>query len=74
MVSGKSKIIPELMWMRNQEVIAIRGTSPSLSYSVDILKWWYDEKFTKEKKEFLYEMKKACDSLSIDQNFKFSEN
>ena len=74
MVSGKSKIIPELMWMRNQEVPAIRGTSPSMSYSVDILKWWYDEKFTKEKKEFLYAMKKTCGSLSIDQNFKFSEN
>ena len=35
---------------------------------------WIDKNFKEEKKEFLYGMKKACDSLSIDQNFKFSEN
>jgi glycosyltransferase domain-containing protein len=73
MVSGKSKIIPELMWMRNREVEEIRGDSPSSVGTRPITKWWYDKKFIKEKEDFLYTMKKACDEISTDQNFKFTE-
>lgn len=74
MVSGKSKVIPELMWMRNLEVAPIRGTSPSMSYKVRIRNWWYQKKFRKEKEDFLNKMKKACDEFSNDQNFEFTKN
>ncbi|OUX38011.1 MAG: hypothetical protein CBE33_01810 [Candidatus Pelagibacter sp. TMED273] len=74
MVSGKSIIIPELMWMRNREVTEIRGDSPSSVGTRPITKWWYDKNFIKEKEDFLYTMKKACDEISTDQNFKFTED
>ena len=73
-VAGKSKIIPELMWMRNNEVSEIRGTSPSMSYSVLIQEWWYGDYYKREKKEFLHRMKKACDELSNEKNFQFTED
>ena len=73
MVSGKSKIISELMWMRNKEVAPIRGTSPSMVGTRPIAKWWYDRNFIKEKEDFIYRTKKACDEISTDQNFKFTE-
>ena len=73
MVSGKSKIISELMWMRNKEVAPIRGTSPSMVGIRPIAKWWYDRNFIKEKEDFIYRTKKACDEISTDQNFKFTE-
>ena len=73
-VSGKSKIIPELMWMRNKEVPGIRGTSASTTPTFTIDQWWYDKRFKKEKEDFLYRMKKACDELLSDQNFQFTEN
>ena len=50
MVSGKSKIIPKLMWMRNRTSPPIRGTSPSMSYDIEISNWWLSNKFKKEKK------------------------
>jgi glycosyltransferase domain-containing protein len=74
MVSGKSKIISELMWLRNIEVSGIRGTSPSTTPTFTIDQWWYDKKFKKEKKNFLYRMKKACDELLSDQNIQLTEN
>lgn len=74
MVAGKSKIIPELMWMRNNEVPEIRGTSPSMSYSVFIQEWWYRDYYKREKKDFLHRMKKACDELSNEKNFQFTED
>ena len=74
MVSGKSKIISELMWMRNKEVSGIRGTSPSTTPTFTIDQWWYDKKFKKEKEDFLCRMKKACDELLNDQNFQLAEN
>lgn len=74
MVSGKSKVIPELMWMRNLEVAPIRGTSPSMSYNVRIRNWWYQKKFKEEKEDFFSQMKKACDECSKNQNFEFKKN
>jgi hypothetical protein len=73
-VSGKSKVISELMWMRNKEVPGIRGTSPSTTPTFTIDQWWYDKKFKKEKEDFLCRMKKACDELLSDRNFQLTEN
>lgn len=64
MTSGKSKIIQELMWMRNKEVPGIRGTGPSMSESMTIQNWWNKEIFADEKKDFLQKMKIATDELS----------
>lgn len=73
MVSGKTKIIPELMWLRNNEVPPIRGTSPSMSNEISLKYWWKSKFYKKEKKDFLYRMKKACDELLNDKHFKFTE-
>lgn len=73
MVSGKSKIIPELMWMRNLHVPPIRETSPSMSHDVKIFEWWRSDNFKKEKEEFLFKMKIASQELSKDKNIKFTE-
>lgn len=69
MVSGKSKIISELMWMRNNEVPRVNKERET-----SIEKWWYDKKFEKDKISFLQRMKKACDELSINQNSGLKEN
>ena len=63
MVSGKSKIISNLMWMRNNEV-------PRLDTELEtpIETWWYDKKYEFEKLNFLEKMKKGCKELSQDQN------
>ena len=68
MVSGKSKIISELMWMRNNEEPKVeRNKNP------DIESWWYHKIHEDEKKNFLFSMKKACDDLSTNQNFTLNE-
>lgn len=66
--SGKSKIIQELMWMRNKEVPGIRGTGPSMSESMTINNWWKKKIFADEKKDFLKKMKVATDDLSSKNN------
>jgi glycosyltransferase domain-containing protein len=73
MVSGKTKIIPELMWLRNNEVPGIRGTSPSMSNEILLKDWWKDKSYKIEKKDFIYRMKKACDELLNDKHLKFTE-
>jgi glycosyltransferase domain-containing protein len=73
-VSDKSKIIPELMWMRNKEVPGIRDTSPATSQAITINQWWYDKKFKKEKEDFLCRMKQACYELLNEKNFIITEN
>jgi hypothetical protein len=62
-VSGKSKIISELMWMRNNEISRIDSRS-----DIPIEEWWYDKKNENEKISFLQNMKKACNDLSTNQN------
>ena len=74
MASGKTKIIPELMWLRNNEVPGVRGTSPSMSNDVLLEDWWKSEHYQKEKKDFLFRMKKACDELLNNDHSKFTEN
>ena len=74
MFSGKSKIIPQLMWMRNVEVPPSRESDPTTFSNVQIVDWWYDKKFIKEKKDFLHLMKRACDELIKNKNFDYSED
>lgn len=69
-VSGKSRIIPELMWMRNRETTEISYGMPQIR----INKWWFDKNYHDEKVEFLYRTKKACDELLAEQNIKFQKS
>lgn len=71
-ISGKSKIIPELMWLRSFDAKPIRMTNPVMSDEVKITYWWFNKKFKNEKKDFLNRMKKACNALIIDQNLEYS--
>ena len=73
-VSGKSKIIPQLLWIRNREVAPIATKYPNLDPTLNIKNWWHDQKYLSEKKDFLKTMKNACDEISTDQNSKLSEN
>ena len=66
--SGKSKIISELMWMRNNEISRIDSRA-----DVPIEVWWYNKKNENEKISFLQNMKKACNDLSTNQNFVINE-
>ena len=69
MVSGKSKIFSELMWMRNNEV-------PHSGYDIEIKiqRWWFDKKNKNEKKDFLKRMNKTCDEILTDQNSRLNEH
>ena len=44
-LSGKSKIIPQLMWMRNKEVPQITTGLPQVRFK----KWWVDKNYENEK-------------------------
>ena len=70
LVSGKSKIIPQLLWMRNKDVPQIADGLPQISEK----KWWFDKHYEDEKLDFIKRMKTACDEISTDQNSKLSEN
>lgn len=74
MFSGKSKIIPQLMWMRNVEVPPSRKSNPTAFSNMQIVEWWYDKKFNEEKKDFLHLMKRACDELVVNKNFNYTED
>jgi len=73
-VSGKSKIIQKLLWMRNKEVPGIRGTGPSMIQSMTISNWWSNKIYKKEKDDFLFRMKNASKELSKNQNSVISED
>lgn len=62
--SNKSISIPELMWLRSDENIPIRGTSPAMSNDYKLVDWWYDEKYKNEKQEFIYRTELACQKIS----------
>lgn len=75
LVSGKSKIISELMWMRNlNENLPYRGTSPSLNESFKINHWWNDKIYKNEKKDFFCRMQNACDDLLGIKKNRFNQN
>lgn len=73
MVSGKSKIIPQLMWIRNREVPAVAEVNPEF-YFTDIYKWWFDKKNINEKFFFIKDIKKACDEILRNQSLELTEN
>ena len=72
LVAGKSKIISELMWMRNNEKEAVHINSDIIK--TEIQDWWFDKNFYNEKIDFLHQMSLACKELSSDTNFKFHEH
>lgn len=56
---GKSKVIPELMWLRSlNENPPTRGTDPSLSESIPFHTWWTSDQFFIEREQFIIFMKK----------------
>lgn len=69
-VSGKSKILSELMWMRNNEVKRIYKDIIEL----EIHNWWLDSNFHNEKLDFLRKMNEASKELISHVNFNFDEN
>tara|TARA_B100000989_G_scaffold83491_1_gene59810 strand:+ start:2740 stop:3816 length:1077 start_codon:yes stop_codon:yes gene_type:complete len=69
MVSGKSKIIPELMWLRNKEEIQIEVKYPKQAYPIRLEEWWYKKEKENDKKDFLKRTKNICDNLSSNEDF-----
>ena len=70
LVSGKSKIIPQLLWMRNEDVAQIADGLPQIRGK----KWWFDKYYEDEKLDFIKRMKTACDIIQKGQNLEFTEN
>ena len=71
LISGKSKIIPELMWLRNKELNPISENSYQ---SCSIEKWWNNENYQKDINNFLYKIKKACDEILMYKNPKITKS
>ena len=67
-ISGKSKIIPELMWLRNNEEPKIDISSEP---KIDV--WWYNRKFEKEKQIFFNHTKKIINEFNINQKLNIDE-
>ena len=72
-VSGKSRILPELMWFRNLETPPIRKTSSSMNNEYRISKWWDDKNFKIEKEEFLLLMEKFANEVQTDYKSRLSK-
>ena len=63
--AGKSKVIPELMWLRSHgETEPVRGTDISLDPSKRIFDWWLDANNSYEQEEFLSIMSEGFLELS----------
>lgn len=62
--ANKTLSIPELMWLRSFEAPPIRGTSPSMSSSLSMSDWWFNEKYKNEKKNFIIRTMIACKELN----------
>jgi glycosyltransferase domain-containing protein len=62
--ANKTLSIPELMWLRSMEVQAIRGTSPSMTASLNVYDWWFNKKYIHERGDFIERMKKACAEIN----------
>ena len=73
MVSGKSKIIPELMWIRNKEEIQIDAKYPKLAFPIRIEEWWYRKDKQDDKENFLKRTKNICNTLSSPEELEFKE-
>lgn len=73
MISGKSKIIPELMWIRNKEEIPIIVKYPKLAFPIRIEEWWYRKDKQDDKENFLKRTKNICNTLSSPEELEFKE-
>jgi len=62
--SGKSLVIKELMWMRSEECPPQYATSKSLAPSLTLFKFWFDEKNSKEKEDFVARTEAACKEIN----------
>jgi glycosyltransferase domain-containing protein len=72
--AGKTMVISELMWLRSNENIPIRGGSPSMSIINTRKSWWLDKKYENERKDFLARMDLVCRETTKTTdipNFKF---
>ena len=75
LVNGKTKIIHEIMWIRNlNENTPHRDMSPASIDSFTINDWWNDKKYENERKNFFNKMKIACDDLSVNKNNKLKKD
>lgn len=63
LVAGKSKILPELMWMRNLGQQAVRNSNNFKKLNF-LDSWWFDKSKSNEKKFFLNRIYLACRELS----------
>jgi len=73
MISGKSKIIPELIWIRNDDELKVSVKYPKLAFPISIDEWWYDEDKREDKKNFLKRTEIICNVLNPDKKFKFNK-
>ena len=71
-ISGKSKIIPELMWMRNFENSQIQNTNPAFEPNYIMDDWWIDNSMKSEKIDFIERIKIAFQILSSDKHLEIS--
>lgn len=59
-ISGKSKILPELMWLRNKENPPIKNFE---IMKMDLRTWWSNDKYKVDKKDFIKIMSEASNEL-----------
>ena len=69
-LSGKSKIISELMWMRSHGVQQLKFNLPQSKMQ----DWWSKKKFQDEKLKFLKSLKKASIELSFEKKQGYTED
>ena len=66
--AGKSKVVPELLWMRGYEAAPIRGTSSSMSRDIVINEWWESSLYSENKIKFINEMNAVNRELCLITN------
>ncbi len=67
--AGKSKVIPELMWLRSHgESQPIRNTDPSLDPSVSLLEWWFGLADEHQRLDFVSLMTTAFSEISTGED------
>jgi len=72
--AGKSKVIPELMWLRSiNENIPTRGTDPSLFPEKIFSDWWINSEI-KEKKLFVSSMALAFEKMNSGLNINYQDS
>jgi glycosyltransferase domain-containing protein len=72
--AGKSKIIENLMWLRNLTVEPIRYKYPFIAPQLSIIDWWHSKDNEKEKINFLKRIKITCDEFIIDNKNQLSHD